>query len=293
MTSNATSGLVYACLTHVPLWVEFPAYVTPIYLGDAQGEGRLNLRDLAPEWVPHHPILGGAAGSFALKNYLIQQRPDATHVGICQYRKFVSRQRISKLPVPKYTSMDAVHKDRLHGAAFAQALWPGEADFLVGTPVVFTKLPWYRKGYLKNYSRTHNVEDFLRFTAQAVELGVLQRAEVLDFYREDVFIPGGIELGVYPADFWLHHIGQMEQVVRACIQRYPVREAGYQARAWAFCAERLGSFLLLKRFRATAATGFATRHSEWLNRRQWAGEFVGKINLITETAEPGRYVGTA
>jgi hypothetical protein len=287
------STLVYACFTHVPLWIPFPAYVTTIYLGDSQGDGRLNLRDLAPQWVPHHPILGGAVGSFALRRYLQSVRPDATHVGICQYRKFVSRARISGVPMPKYKSMDAVFKGALHGQAFAEAMWPGDEDFLVGTPMVFSQLPWYRKGYLKNYSRTHNVEDFLRFTAQAVEMGVLQRDEVLDFYREDVFIPGGIELGVYPVAFWLRGIEQIERIVQACIARYPVREAGYQSRAWAFCAERLGSYLLLKEFRARAGNGLGARHSEWLNRRAWSARFAGKINLITETQDPGQYKGSA
>ena len=28
-----TEGLAYACLTHSPLWVDDPAYVTPIYSG--------------------------------------------------------------------------------------------------------------------------------------------------------------------------------------------------------------------------------------------------------------------
>jgi hypothetical protein len=41
-------GLVYGCLTHVPLTTDFPTFVEPILLGDAQKEGALNLRDLAP-----------------------------------------------------------------------------------------------------------------------------------------------------------------------------------------------------------------------------------------------------
>ena len=49
-------GLVYACITHVPLWLELPPWVVALHLGDAQGEGRLNLRDVAPDWV--HPRLG-------------------------------------------------------------------------------------------------------------------------------------------------------------------------------------------------------------------------------------------
>ena len=50
----------------VPLLVEFPGYVTPLYVGDAQGPGRLNLRDLAPEWEPHYAALGGSAGTIRL-----------------------------------------------------------------------------------------------------------------------------------------------------------------------------------------------------------------------------------
>ncbi|MEK1904332.1 MAG: hypothetical protein AAAB13_01000, partial [Pseudomonas sp.] len=67
----SAENLFYACLTHVPLEMDFPEYVTPIYMGEAQAPGRLNLRDLAPEWEPYHPVLGATAGAFALKNLLL------------------------------------------------------------------------------------------------------------------------------------------------------------------------------------------------------------------------------
>lgn len=285
------AGLVYACMTHVPLWMRFPEYVTTIHLGEAQGCGRLNLRDLAPEWAPHHPVLGGTAGSFALKNYLRTQRPDATRVGICQYRKFVSRRRISGVRDPRYRAMDVVPKSMLDGPAFAELLWPGDAPFLVSAPRRFTRLPWYRRGYLKEYARDHHVEDFLRFTAEAVDQQVLDRREVLSFFREDVIVPGGIELGVYPADFWLRSIEAVESVVRACVDRHAVVRDGYQARNWSFCAERLGSYLLLKRFRADVASGPLTRRVEWLSRRRWVRRHVGQLNLVTQTDTHTGYVG--
>ena len=176
-------------------------------------------------------------------------------------------------------------------AAFADALWPADRPFLVSPPMRFTRLPWYRKDYLKEYARDHCVEDLLRFAAQAVESGVLARNEVRAFLREDVLIPGGIELGVYPVPFWLRHLGQIEQVVRACVTRYPEVRAGYQARSWAFCAERLGSYLLLKHFRAEAATGFASQHVEWLNRRHWRRRHAGRLNLITFDPAHRGYAG--
>lgn len=293
MGRTADDGLVYACITHVTPWLAFPDYVTTIHLGEAQGEGRLNLRDLAPEWEPYHPVLGGTAGSFALKNYLRTQRPDATRVGLCQYRKFVSPRRISGVQDRKYRAMDVVPTNMIDGPQFAEMLWPQEAPFVVSGPRRFTRLPWYRRGYLKEYARDHHVEDLLRFTAEAVEQQVLRSDEVLAFFREDVIVPGGVELGVYPADFWLECIEGIERTVRACVARYPVPREGVQARAWSFCAERLGSFLLLKHFRAEAATGFVARHVEPANRAIWKRRFAGQLNLIVEGGEHKGYTAGA
>ena len=289
--STVDAGLVYACMTHVPPWIAFPDYVTTIRLGEAQADGALNLRDLAPEWEPHHPVLGGTAGTFALKNYLRTQRPDATRVGICQYRKFVSRERISGVRDPKYRVMDVVPKSMLDGARFAEWLWPGESQFLVSAPRRFTRLPWYRRGYLKEYARDHHVEDLLRFAAEAVDQGVLEPGEVPAFFREDVIVPGGVELGVYPVPFWLASVEGVEKVVRACIAKHPIRREGYQARTWAFCAERLGSYLLLRRFRADVATDWLARNVEAVSRRRWVGRYVGQLNLITQSDEHAGYAG--
>lgn len=275
-------GLVYACMTHVPLWIEQPDWVTTIHLGQAQGEGRLNLRELAPEWERHHPVLGGTAGTFALKAYLLKHRPDATRVGICQYRKFVSPRRISGVRDPKYRSMDVVQLASLTPQSYAQHLDPGDAPFVLSAPRRFTRLPWYRRGYLKEYIRDHEVEDLLRFTAAAVELGVMTPREVLSFFNEDVIVPGGAELGVYPVDFWLTAVGHLEAVIRECIERFPLKREGDQLRAWSFCAERLGSWLLLRRLRADATTGVLTRHSLRWNQRAWTRSCVGQLNLITK-----------
>jgi len=283
-------GLVYACMTHVPAWLPAPEGVVTIHLGAEQGPGRLNLRDLAPQWEPHHPVLGGTAGSFALKAYLQTVRPDATRVGICQYRKFVSVGHVGGTPDPRYRVMDVVPLAQLEGAAYARGLDPGERAFVVSAPRRFTRLPWYRRGYLKEYARDHHVQDLLRFAAAAVDAGVLEgRREVLDFFNEDLIVPGGVELGVYPADFWLESITKLEDVVRACVQRYPAERESYQTRAWSFCAERLGSWLLLKRLRADSARGWWTRHVPRLNQRDWERRCVGQLNLVTQ--DPAAHAG--
>ncbi len=250
MADAAAPSLVYACLTHGPQWVDYPAFVSTIRLGAAQqDDGGLNLRDLAPEWVPHHPILGGTAGTFALKNHVVAHHPQATHVGLCQYRKFVSNRRLSRVVAPSYEAMDLVPAVSLSPASLCDTMQPGPRDFMVTRPFTLTDAEANQYDLLEQYGRVHRVEDLLRFTAEAVEQQVLDKTEAEIFFREDWLVTGGVELGVYPAPFWIDAVTAIENITRACVQRYPIAREGYNARAWAFCSERLGSYLLLRHLR--------------------------------------------
>ncbi|WJN59983.1 hypothetical protein [Pseudomonas sp. SO81] len=269
--SGNPSSVLYACLTHVPLEVDYPDYVTPIYMGEAQGLGRLNLRDLAPEWEPHHPVLGSIAGAFALKNLLLQ-RPGVTHVGICQYRKFMTRERIG-VQADNYQVMDVLSTEQIDRQVLSEQMLPQASDYLIGKPGQFT-LNGVNHGYLYQYKDVHHIEDLLRFTAVAVELGVLDRQEVIPFFDEKIFFPGGIELGVLPADFWLPHISAVEAVVRRCVELHPTQRPDVQARVWAFCAERLGSYYLLRQLRRLPSS-----NGDWLSRH------TGQLNLLVKSGE--------
>jgi hypothetical protein len=264
-------SILYACLTHVPLEVEYPDYVTPIFMGAAQGPDRFNLRDLAPEWEPHHPVLGSIAGAFALKNLLLQ-RPGISHVGICQYRKFLTRERIGE-QADNYQVMDVLSVAQFDRDVVAEQMLPKASDFLIGKPGQFT-LNGVNHGYLYQYKDVHHIEDFLRFTAVAVELGALDRQDVIALFDEKIFFPGGIELGLFPADFWIRHISAIEAVVRRCVELHPTQRPDTQARVWAFCAERLGSFYLLRYLRSQTPAG-----GDWLSRH------TGQLNLLTPEGE--------
>lgn len=259
----ASPDMLYVCFTHVPPPFRYPSYVNMVNLGEVQGPGKANLRDLAAEWEPYHPQLGSLAGCFALKNYIVENRLQVRRVGMCQYRKFVSNTRISGVPAPNYCAMDVVNRETLDDAALMDFMAPGDRDFLIGAAASL------HDGYYNQYTRAHVSEDFLRFTSEAIELGVLARTEVMAFFNLQVFMPGGIEVGVYPTAFWVEAISKIELVVRACVARYPGVRLGYQARNWAFCAERLGSFLLLKHMTSTYPL------ADWYQR------FVGHLNLLT------------
>lgn len=266
--AQASRGeLVYGCMTHVPLPVKFPDYVLPIYLGEAQHEGALNLRDLAPEWVPYHPIVAGMLGNFSLRRLILRDYPDVQRIGVCLYRKFISRERISGVPAEDNWMMDVVSDKEFARQSLEQMLEPGDQDFLVGKTCGFN-VGGQSAGYLAHYAVAHHAEDLLRFAAAATELGVFGKSEAEQFFNEKTFFMGGIEMGVFPAEFWLRAVGQIEAVTWYCVRHYDTRREGYQTRAWAFCAERLGSYLLLRELRQ--------RYGDPQYMR-----FFGQLNLIT------------
>jgi hypothetical protein len=284
----AAAQLFYACLSHVPLWVHYPDYVTPIFLGEAQHDGALNLRELAPEWVRFHPQVGGTAGIFALRNHVLAHHPDVRSIGVCQYRKFVTRARISRVSAQSFRVMDVVHQSQFDADPAAELMLPDGEPFLFGRPRWFNNRR--RSGsYLRQYGISHRSEDLLRFTAEAVSQGLLTGREVDDFFSEQLFVPGGIELGVYPADFWLRSVEAVEAVVRACVERYPAAPLGPQARAWSYCTERLGSWLLLRHLGATGTRRHGLSRLQSLRPSHWSRRFVGQLNLVTEQGR-ARYV---
>jgi hypothetical protein len=146
------------------------------------------------------------------------------------------------------------------------------------------RLPNWRKhsDYLEQYGRVHHPQDLLRFTAEAVEQQLLDKSEAARFLGEELMLPGGIELGVFPADFWLRSIAAIEGVVRACVQRYPVVREGYDARAWAFCVERLGSYLVLRHLRTLPGWELRVFGQRLASANHWSRRFAGRLNLLTD-----------
>lgn len=263
--NGVSEDIFYACLSHVPISVDYPDFVTPIYLGEACSLGDLNLATIAPEWVKYHPILGGTAGSFALNNHLKTNRKNQKYVGICQYRKFMSHTKLGKTAdnyqVMDITSRESLNKDYLAGVMLPQNIGP-----LISQPGQFLQ-NGINYNYLYQYKDVHFIEDILRFTAQLIENNIIDKEEAYSFLHEEVFIPGGIELGIYPIDFWMDNMTKLEKVVLECISLFPKIREGYQSRAWAFCMERIGSFLILKELKKDP---------------DWISKYCGHLNLIND-----------
>lgn len=264
-TEKISQEIFYACFSHIPIHVDYPDFVTPIYLGEASNLGALNLPSLAPAWEKYHPILGGTAGSFALNNYLKTNKSTQKYVGICQYRKFVSHFKIG-VTADNYQVMDVTTNHALNKSSLAEAMIAKTIKPLISQPGQFLH-HGHKYNYLYQYKDVHHIEDILRFTAQLVENNVIDKEDAYLFLNEEIFIPGGLELGIYPIDFWMNTMTQLEKVVSACISLFPTNREGYQSRAWAFCMERIGSYLILKELKKDP---------------EWPSNYFGYLNLIND-----------
>lgn len=180
----------------------------------------------------------------------------------------MTRYRIGR-PATNYEVMDIVVRKDIRNDVLTDGMLPDGREFLVVQPSQFL-LNGVNYDYLNQDKDVHYVQDLLRFAAMAVELGVLDKNEVISFLHEKVFMAGGVELGIFPAAFWLAAVGVIEAVTWACVQHYATRREGAQARLWAYCIERLGSYLLLRQLRALCG------------EHAWIETHTGFLNLITE-----------
>lgn len=236
------------CIAHAPVKLDLPASAHLVWIGNAPPPQGLPCQmivasEFASELNDKHRYLAGAAGSYVVRKFL-NEHPALWNledrISIIHYRKFVSSAPLG-FPAANY-----------HGC---QLLYPGEAlaididrvHSFIESAYLLPQIVGVG-GILRQYAHGHCVEDFLRYCAFAVEKGILGRDEVTSFFQQGVLIPGGVELGILPIHVFLETIEKLEQVCAAFLEVHkPVSDQPYQSRALAFCNERLGSFLLLKR----------------------------------------------
>jgi len=124
--------------------------------------------------------------------------------------------------------------------------------FLVVRPLIFDG------GIVDQYARAHKLIDLVNYCSLAVDLGILNEKDVDSFFKCRYFIQGGAEFGTYPADWLIPTLNCLERLGRTFLDQYGARIKeydSYQVRAVGFLAERLGSFLLLKRLKRSYPQG--------------------------------------
>jgi hypothetical protein len=183
-----------------------------------------------------HDQLGGSAGVYLLSEFeSTLESVDA--IGLFQYRKIISRSQIG-IQAENYPVMRLINTE-VANSCLQQECFPDDCGLLISKPLPIPSI-------IGQYAGAHYVEDFLKYTAIAVEENVIDSREVHVFMNLTRIFPGGVEFGFLPQPFALQAIKKIRTVSEKFIKSFPCEREGYQRRIASFCGERLGSFLLEK-----------------------------------------------
>lgn len=210
-----------------------------------------------------HQQLSGAIGPMVIRNIIKEMNLTDGNITIWQYRKFVTREKYGNPSVDYGGTHDVGAKE-----ASANPIIPQPAEgiqYIASTPMQLGNL-------YQQYANFHHISDLLKYTALAVDLGVISEKESFLFLNCAHLIIGGIELGTYPVAWWQAAFGNLQAVSLMFVKNFKPFDQNdpYQKRAVAFCQERLGSYLLLKQL--------STAH----NNNLPVGLF-GTVHTVTET----------
>ncbi|ODQ95678.1 hypothetical protein [Mycolicibacterium holsaticum] len=235
------------CITHEKPLLPESWYDECIALGGFRPDSALHVRNLDSFWHEARPVAFGAAGSYVLPIALEKVPGDVELVEISSYRKRI-------LPFPegtesvRYPTLRQLNCDRVEREAELATFTPRNGlTFLVSQPLYF------KKSVKSHYATIHHRRDILDYTAIAVEMGVLDADSAAEFLAAKHFIPGGVELGIFPKRWLVQTLSAIEVVGRQFVQRYANRLRRYntyQIRAVGFLSERLGSFFLIRQLMA-------------------------------------------
>lgn len=229
------------CISHKKPVLPESWYDDCISLGDFQPDSVFHVRQLDRFWHEARPIAYGAAGTYVLPIAIERFSSDARLIEISNYRKRILPCSVGvEFPL----NARALSFENFEKEAELSVFTPrADLEFLVGQPLYFGV------SIIDQYAACHHRKDILDYTSLAIEMGVLDSNSASEFLAAKHFIPGGVELGIFPKSWIIHTLSRIELVGRQFLCRYGNRLKNYdtyQIRAVPFLSERLGSFLLIR-----------------------------------------------
>lgn len=143
--------------------------------------------------------------------------------------------------------------------------YPG-LDFLVGVPVACPN------GIDAHFERAHpgmGLQTLRAYVRLALDMGLLTDDEVVSFVKSNTLIPGGVQLGVYPAPVLREILGKTHALNVEYAKRFHDQVLG--TRTVSFLSERFESYLLGKELRRRHPDGLVREvFGLWLLVNQFA-----------------------
>lgn len=226
----------YFSVAYRPLEWPLPDYMEAVSTRPA-GAGVTDLSPAYPQLAGRDGVIGEYATLFAVRRLLEEARERGESsgsgmVGVSHYRRFA---------VTRPTGTRSYLYGAVTPAEFARL--PRDLFVPGGSTVVFPTPVPVAPTVLGQYSRHHHPRDLLHFMAIAIDLGVVSDARVTEWLAGQVMVPAA-SIGVYPEEWWVRAMTDLERVVDAFESTVAIPREGYQSRTVAFCLERLNGLLL-------------------------------------------------
>jgi hypothetical protein len=213
----------------------------PIWKGFEYFELTQPTDDVSPDerMLYDHRRLGEFASLFQLCNLLSKEGVASGQITIAHYRRFVLNLPLG-LKSTNHPWARVLSASDMTNLTIEDEVSPLPGlKYLIGSGI---ELP---NGMLANYAGSHYTRDILRFTANAVDCGVLSNIEAFHFLSQPILIVNPT-CGSFPLQSFLGIIQKAETVTKSFLASgYQVNEDPYQGRTLNFLLERFTSYLLL------------------------------------------------
>ena len=224
----------FYCISHKDPGWELPGFMTLVGTGGFVPERGIGMSVHCPQLAYKNMQLGEYTALFMIRR-LLEESHAAGFVGICHYRRYALTSEIGKLRGFNYHA----HPDELHGLP-AQAFIGDGATPIISAPINFPGT------VMQQYSANAVGRDLLMFFGDAIDCGVIESHEAINFLSGTSFITAG-NVGFVPVDWFVEMMRQLEDVVARFAHNHYIRREGYEERTMGLCCERLHGLLLRKK----------------------------------------------
>lgn len=241
-----TSPPPFYCISHKDPGWPLPPFLTLVGTGGYVPERGIGMSVYAPQLAYKNMKLGEYAALFMIRRLLEEAHADG-FVGVCHYRRYALVAEIGQLRGFNYHA----HPSELQDLPIEAFIGDGTTP-IISAPINFPGT------VMQQYSANAVGRDLLMFFGDAVDCGVVDSDEAINFLSGTSFITAG-NVGYMPVAWFVETMRQLEGVVARFAHNHYIRREGYEERTMGLCCERLHGLLLRKKALEYGADKVITR----------------------------------